>query len=84
MTPLRQQMLTAMQVRGYSPRTHEAYLRAVQGLAMYYRQSPDRLSLAQIKTYLEYLACERRLSASSCRQALPRDPLSVRPGAQAP
>jgi site-specific recombinase XerD len=63
-------MVTAMQVRGYSPRTHEAYLRVVQGLATHYRQSPERLSLEQIKSYLEYLACERHLSASSCRQAL--------------
>lgn len=70
MTPLRQRMVTAMQVRGYSPRTHEAYLRVVQGLATHYRQSPERLSLEQIKSYLEYLACERHLSASSCRQAL--------------
>ncbi len=70
MTPLRQQMITAMQVRGYSPRTHEAYLRVVQGLATHYRQSPDQLSLEQIKVYLEYLACDRHLSASSCRQAL--------------
>ncbi|HDZ58295.1 MAG TPA: integrase [Pseudomonas xinjiangensis] len=70
MTPLRQQMLTAMQMRGYSPRTHDAYLRVVQGLALHYRQSPERLSLEQIRAYLEHLACERHLSASTCRQAL--------------
>ncbi|MEH6669278.1 site-specific integrase, partial [Halopseudomonas sp.] len=70
MTPLRQQMITAMQVRGFSPRTHQAYLYAIRGLAGYYRQSPDRLDQDQISTYLEYLACERQLSASSCRQAL--------------
>ena len=69
MTPLRQQMITAMQVRGFSPRTHQAYLQAVQGLAKYYRQPPDRLDQDQISRYLEYLACERQLSASSCRQA---------------
>ncbi len=28
MTPLRQQMIEAMQVRGFSPRTHESYLLA--------------------------------------------------------
>ena len=48
MTPLRQQMITAMQVRGFSPRTHQAYLQAVQGLAKYYRQPPDRLDQDQI------------------------------------
>jgi len=70
MTPLRQQMITAMQVRGFSPRTHQAYLHAVQGLARYYRQPPDQLNLEQIRAYLEYLACERHLSSSSCRQAM--------------
>lgn len=70
MTPLRQQMITAMQVRGFSPRTHQSYLSAIRGLARYYRQSPERLDQDQIRTYLEYLACERQLSASSCRQAL--------------
>lgn len=59
-----------MQVRGFSPRTHQSYLSAIRGLARYYRQSPERLDQDQIRTYLEYLACERQLSASSCRQAL--------------
>lgn len=63
-------MITAMQVRGFSPRTHQSYLSAIRGLARYYRQSPERLDQDQIRTYLEYLACERQLSASSCRQAL--------------
>lgn len=70
MTPLRQQMITAMRVRGFSPRTHQAYLQAVQGLARYYRQSPDTLDDAQIRAYLEYLVCERHLAASSCRLVL--------------
>lgn len=70
MTPLRQQMITAMQMRGFSPRTHQAYLQAVQGLAGYYRQPPDRLDQGQVSAYLEYLVCERHLSAASCRLAL--------------
>ena len=32
MTPLRQQMIGAMQQRGFSPRTHESYLAAVRDL----------------------------------------------------
>src|SRR5690606_2782065 len=52
-----------------SPRTHQAYLQAIQGLARHYHQPPDRLDQDQISTYLAYLACERQLSASSCRQA---------------
>jgi len=35
MAPLRQQMITAMQIHGFSPRTHESYLAAVRDLAAY-------------------------------------------------
>ena len=30
-----------------SPKTHEVYLNAVNGLAVYYNQSPDRLSFVR-------------------------------------
>jgi integrase/recombinase XerD len=65
MTPLRQQLITALKLRGYSPRTHEAYIAAVTGLASYYRRSPDGISNEDIKTYLLHLHTERSLSASS-------------------
>lgn len=32
MTPLRQRMITAMQMRGFSARTHTSYLSAVRDL----------------------------------------------------
>lgn len=70
MTELRQQMIDAMRQRGFSARTHEAYLGAVASLARYYRRSPDRLSSEQVRQYLRYLAVERGLSWSSCRQHL--------------
>ena len=59
MTKLRQQMIDAMRQRGYSVRTHQAYLAAVTGLAGYYQRSPDRLSVEEIKDYLRHLAVER-------------------------
>jgi site-specific recombinase XerD len=67
MTPLRKQMIEAMQLRGFSPRTHESYLYAVTKLATYYHQSPDRLSPTQIQTFFKHLALERKLSPASCR-----------------
>lgn len=67
MTPLRQQMIDAMQVRGFSPRTHQSYLMAVADLARYYQRSPDRISLAEIERYFLYLVQERHLADSSCR-----------------
>jgi len=70
MTKLRQQMIDAMRQRGYSVRTHQAYLAAVTGLAAYYHRSPDRLSVEEIKDYLRHLAVKRALSGSTCRQHL--------------
>lgn len=67
MTPLRQAMMTAMQMHGFSPRTHESYLQAVAGMARYYRRSPDQLGPADIQAYLRYLVTERQLSPSSVR-----------------
>jgi site-specific recombinase XerD len=67
MTPLRKQMIEAMQLRGFSPRTHESYLYAVAKLAGYYHQPPDRLSPAQIQAFFKHLALERQLSPASCR-----------------
>ncbi|HDZ02873.1 MAG TPA: integrase, partial [Nitrospirae bacterium] len=39
MTTLRQKMIEEMTLREFSPRTQEAYLRAVTELAKYYNQS---------------------------------------------
>ncbi len=70
MTALREQMIDAMLVRGFSPRTHESYLAAVADLARHYRRSPDRISLDEIEAYFLYLVKERHLSDASCRLSL--------------
>ena len=67
MTPLRAKMIEAMQVRGFSPRTHTSYLAAVTDLARYYRRSPDTLNLEEIERYFVYLATQRHLSGATCR-----------------
>jgi len=51
MTPLRQAMITAMQMHGFSPRTHESYLSAVTDLARYYHRSPDTLNNSDVAAY---------------------------------
>lgn len=66
-SPLRQQMLDAMQLRGFSPRTMESYLYAVERLARYYHRSPDSISPQQVQDWFLYLVQERHLSPSSCR-----------------
>jgi integrase/recombinase XerD len=67
MTPLRQKMMDAMQVRGFSVRTHESYLAAVGDLARYYHRSPDQLNADELQAYFLYLVKERGLSGASCR-----------------
>ena len=67
MTPLRQQMISAMRQRGFSIRTHQSYLYAVKALAGYYHQSPDRLCPDQIQAFFVYLVQQKGLSNASCR-----------------
>ncbi len=67
MTPLRQQMIDAMQLRGFSIRTHKCYLAAVYDLARYYHRSPDQLSIDEIQAYFMYLVKERGLCGATCR-----------------
>ena len=67
MTPLRQRMITAMQMHGYSPRTHQSYLAAVRGLAKYTHRSPDSLNREDLRGYFEYLVTERHLAPASVR-----------------
>lgn len=67
MTPLRQKMIDAMQVRGFAARTQQSYLDAIKSLARYAGRSPDTLSEADLQAYFLYLVKERRLSPASCR-----------------
>ena len=67
MTALRQQMIDAMLVRGFSPRTHKSYLAAVTGLSRHYQRSPEHVSLEEIQAYILYLVKERQLADASCR-----------------
>jgi len=65
MSELRQRMIDQMTLRGFAPKTHEAYLRSVRDLAAYYGKPPDRLTPAQIQAYVVYLLRERKLAWSS-------------------
>lgn len=67
MTPLRQKMIDAMLVRGFSERTQQSYLDAVNQLAKYFHCSPEVLETQQIQDYFLYLVKQRQLSPASCR-----------------
>jgi hypothetical protein len=55
MTPLRQRMLEDMQLRGFSARTQEAYVRSVRQLAAHFRKPPDQLTKDDLRQYFLYL-----------------------------
>jgi len=69
MSELRRRMLRDMTVRGFSPRTHEAYVQQVVGLARYYRRAPDQLTADEVQAYLAHLFEVRKRSWSTCAQA---------------
>ena len=46
---LRERMTRDLQLRGLSPRTQEAYLRAVWQLAAFYRRPPDQLNEEELR-----------------------------------
>ncbi len=55
MGALRDQLIRELQLRRYALSTQKAYVRAVHGLAAYYRRPPDQLSLHQVQDYVLYL-----------------------------
>ena len=70
MTPLRQRMLEDMQVRNLSPNTQRAYTESVARCARYFHRSPAAVGPDEIRTYLVYLTCERKLAPSSLEIAV--------------
>ncbi len=66
MTPLRQKMIKAMELRNFSKNTQRYYLSAVIGLSRYYQQSPDKLSQEEIEDYLLYLKNGKGNTPGSC------------------
>ena len=65
MTPLRQRMMEDLQLRGYSPRTQEAYLHAVRQLAAHFHRSPDLLTEEQLRAYFLHLTNVKHFAPAS-------------------
>jgi integrase/recombinase XerD len=65
MTPLRQQMLDAMIVRGLALRTQEAYVDTLSRMARYFGRSPAQLDAAQIEGYMLHLIKDLKRSYST-------------------
>ncbi len=55
-SPLRRRMTDDMTIRNLSPATQQSYLHAVQKLSRYFKRSPDKLSLEDVRLYQIHLA----------------------------
>jgi len=65
------QVRLACQRRHYSPRTAEAYVYWVRNYVLFHqKRHPRELGAKDLETYLNHLAAERRVSASTQSQAL--------------
>jgi len=70
MTPLRQRLIEEIALRGYSPKTQEAYVHAVACLAQQYGRSPDQLSDEELRAYLLHLHRDTPKAASTLNVAV--------------
>ena len=66
MTPLREKMIKAMELRNLSKNTQRYYLSAVTGLARHYQQTPDKLTQEMIEDYVLYLKNHKGNSPGTC------------------
>jgi integrase/recombinase XerD len=63
-------MLEDMQLRGFSPRTQEAYVHAVRQLAAHFRWPPDQLGEGELREYFLYLTNVKHFARASFTIAL--------------
>jgi site-specific recombinase XerD len=63
-------MIGDLELRGYSERTVEAYVRAVVQLARFYGSSPDRLTEEQVRDYLLHLTRVQKVARGTHTIAL--------------
>jgi site-specific recombinase XerD len=63
-------MMQDLQLRGYSDRTVECYVRAVAQLAKFHRASPDQLTEEQVRQYLLHLSTVQKVARGTHTIAL--------------
>ena len=67
MSKLREKMAADLRLKGFRPNTQVVYLRCVRRFADHFRRAPDRLGAAEVRAFLDVLACERHASPSTRR-----------------
>lgn len=66
----RKEMRSIMEVRGYSPRTIEAYIYHLINLAGYFNKAPHTLTPEHIHKYQVFLVNEKQVSYSFFNQSV--------------
>ena len=69
MGQLHDQMKMDLELKGFSEKTCQCYLRGVRQFVRHYQRCPSELGTEEIRTYLHYLITERGLSQSYVNQA---------------
>ena len=62
MSALREAVSLEMRLRGFSPRTHESYLFAMEQLWGWFRRPLERLTCAEVQAFLDHLITVRKLA----------------------
>jgi len=70
MTPLRQRMIEEMQLRNFSPKTVDSYIRNVSYFAQYFHRKPEQLGAEEVRQYLLYLIEDKKMAWGSFNQVL--------------
>lgn len=70
MSELRKRMIESLQLRGLSPRTEEAYVRAVRQLADHYHKSPDLVTEEELRQYFLYMKNVKKYSRAASTIAI--------------
>ena len=70
MTELRRRMLQGLQLRGYSERTQQMYIRAVRQLAEHYHESPDKITEDELRHYFLYVKNVKKWSRTASTIAI--------------
>jgi integrase/recombinase XerD len=62
MSVLREAVCLQMRLRGFSPRTHESYLHALEQLWAFYERPLERLSCQEVQRFLDEVITVRKLA----------------------
>jgi site-specific recombinase XerD len=65
MTELRKRFIEDLQLKGYSVRTQEMYLRAVRQLVAHYKKSPDQITEEELRDYFLFNLNKRKWSRTA-------------------